>query len=375
MSGLGIRQSSSISYIPGLDGVRAIAVLAVVLCHYSAVFTQPLRASGNFWNVYSHIANLGWVGVDIFFVISGFLIAKMLMRKPVTDAQQYGHFIKRRAWRLLPAYLVCLLIFSTIAVLYVPHSKVLNNSMPLWTMTSNIQSSFISRSALMDGYFSLIHFWSLAVEWHFYLLLPLLLFILRSIWVTALLLIVLSVATRYVFQHFGTSDNAIYSFTLCRLDALAIGSLLAVFHNKISDRLVPAIAMIGFVAFVTMMASISLSEIPYKKIPWLQLAGYSLIPVSVAMMLALIINRGASHPITRLLEARPMVAVGRASYSLYIWHLVFFPAIANAGLNIWHNPLDQFMGIFILASAYCGLATWASFRFVESRFYLFSRTH
>lgn len=371
----GIRQASALSYISGLDGVRAIAVLAVVLHHYSSPFSKVLLNQGAAWSIYSAIANLGWVGVDIFFVISGYLITKMLINRPIQRLSDYKAFVIKRAWRLLPAYVFCLLVFTTIAVLLVPTSKVLNNSLHLWTMTSNIQSAFIHRTALMDAHFNLVHFWSLALEWHFYLLLPILIYCLKSIRLIAILLIALAFYSRYVLQHLGASDNAIYAFTLCRFDALGVGCLLAALpglHN-IKSTYQNLISILGLIIFITVMAWIAQSPIPYKKMPWVQLYGYSIIAVSVGMVLVAVITAKKQTLLIQWLEKPLMLNIGRASYSLYIWHLVFFPTIANIALNNISSQFYAFLAAFLAASMLSALLTFISFKLIESKFYLASR--
>lgn len=373
MSSLGIRASSSLSYIPGLDGIRAIAVIAVMLRHYTSPFTPLLNDAGWGWKAYAAIANLGWVGVDIFFVLSGYLIAKMLLNNPIQSLDGYLKFVNRRVWRLIPAYVACLLVFSLIAMMFTPNSKVLNNALSLWTMTSNIQSAFIHRTALMDGHYNLVHFWSLAVEWHFYLLLPVLLWIFRSVYLTAIILIAVAIATRYLFQQLDLSDNAIYSFTLCRMDALAMGCLLATVAPKITQKYADLYLVAGAVLFVSIMYTISQSTIPYKKLPWMQLYGYTLIGLSVAMMLVGIIKASVKNRLVMLLERPFMLMTGRASYSLYIWHLVFFPFIANVALDRYDTSLEAFIAAFMMVVSLAALMSALSYKFVESKFYLAHR--
>lgn len=373
MSGLGIRASSSLSYIPGLDGIRAIAVIAVMFRHYTSPFTPVLNDAGWVWKAYATVANLGWVGVDIFFVLSGYLIAKMLINNPIQSFEAYLKFVNRRVWRLIPAYLACLLVFSVIALMFVPNSKVLNNSLSLWTMTSNIQSAFVHRTALMDGHFNLVHFWSLAVEWHFYLLMPVLLWVFRYMGLTALLLIILAIATRYLFQKLQLSDNALYSFTLCRIDALAMGCLLATIAPKVSKKYSTMYLLIGAVIFSFVMLTISQASMPYKKLPWMQLYGYSLIAISVALMMLGIIKADTKNVLIQLLERPFMLITGRASYSLYIWHLVFFPFIANIALNYFGTTLEAFIFSCLMAFALAIFMGGLSYRFIESRFYLAHR--
>jgi peptidoglycan/LPS O-acetylase OafA/YrhL len=369
------RQCSSLSYISGLDGIRAIAVLAVILHHYSSPFTPVLVDRGGLWSIYSAIANLGWVGVDIFFVISGYLITKMLINKPIKSISDYKIFVTKRAWRLLPAYIFCLLVFTAAAVLFVPDSKVLNNSLHLWTMTSNIQSAFIHRTALMDAHFNFVHFWSLALEWHFYLLLPVLIYCLRSIRLIAILLIALAFYSRYLLQHFGASDNAIYAFTLCRFDALGVGCLLATatFLHRLKRQYRNIISITGLIVFSIVMLLITQSSIPYKKVPWVQLYGYSIIAISVGMILVAVITADKQTLLIRWLEKPLILNIGRASYSLYIWHLVFFPTIANIAVAKSSSPFYAFLAAFLVSSIVSAILTVISFKLIESKFYLANR--
>lgn len=167
-----IRSFSSIRYIPGLDGIRAIAVTLVILFHYTSAFSMDLNELGGFWKLIARGLNAGWVGVDIFFVISGFLIAKTIALRPINSFPAYSAFMVRRFLRLAPAYVMCLFVFALVASQLTPESKVFHNQYLLWTLTANIESSFGDRTALSDENFSLVHFWSLALEWHFYIFFP-----------------------------------------------------------------------------------------------------------------------------------------------------------------------------------------------------------
>lgn len=371
-SDIGIRVNSSIGYIAGLDGLRAIAVVLVMLRHYTSPFDQIFADAPLACRIYQQIADLGWLGVDIFFVISGFLIAKILMKHPVTSWRSYRQFVIRRVKRLIPAYVACLLIFTAIAMVFVPGSKVLNNAISLWTMTSNIQSAFIHRTALMDGYFNLVHFWSLAVEWHFYLILPLLLWRYKSFTATAIAIIAIALISRGLLQSLHASDNAFYAFTLCRMDALALGCLLAVTHKKVNAIQSRIITLLGICLFALIILLISQASLPYKKLPWMQLYGYTLIGLSIAMMLMGIVNASPRNLVVRLLECKPLTTVGRASYSLYIWHLVFFPFIANMAVMHVGFSKSAFMIAFLTASLLASICAYLSFQYIECRFYLTS---
>ena len=242
-------------------------------------------------------------------------------------------------------------------------------------MTSNIQSAFIHRTALMDAHFNLVHFWSLALEWHFYLLLPVLIYCLRSIRLIAILLIALAFYSRYVLQHLGASDNAIYAFTLCRFDALGVGCLLATatFLHRLKRQYRNIISITGLIVFSIVMLLITQSSMPYKKVPWVQLYGYSIIAISVGMILVAVITADKQTLLLRWLEKPLILNIGRASYSLYIWHLVFFPTIANIAVAKYSSPFYAFLAAFLVTSIVSAILTVISFKLIESKFYLANR--
>lgn len=115
MKAINIRENSSIRYIPSLDGVRSLSIIAVMLFHFTTPFSAELKATGFGWELVARALSVGWVGVDIFFVVSGFLIAKLMINHPIKSISSYRDFIIRRAWRLLPAYILCILIYSLVA--------------------------------------------------------------------------------------------------------------------------------------------------------------------------------------------------------------------------------------------------------------------
>lgn len=361
-----IRKLSSIDYIKGLDGIRALAVLLVMLHHYLMPFSSYL-AHGIFGKLTIMLAKIGWVGVDMFFVISGYLITQILIKRPVKDIQDYKSFIANRAWRLLPAYITCLLVFTYVALELSPNSKVLNNSASLWTLTSNLQSAFIDRTALLDSQFNLVHFWSLALEWHFYLAIPLLLWLLRAYWLVAFLLLIVAFATRMTFQKAGVSDNAIYAFTLCRLDAFAMGIFLSVYLPKIKHQFIPYLGCLGLTFFILLLFIIAVDSTPFKKILWLQTYGYTLIAGSLALALSPIISGQAK--MVNILESKPLVAIGRQSYSLYIWHLVFFPLVIEIVISLKFQPYQSIIFVLSISSLISIISSTISYQFIETRCY------
>lgn len=363
-----IRKSSSIEYIPGLDGLRALAIISVIVFHFTASYAHELAQLGPLWAIWAKVCHVGWIGVDLFFVLSGFLITRILAAKPIGTFDQYASFITRRFWRLVPAYVSCLVSVIFVALYFVPESKVIGNQKYLWTLTSNIVASFGDRNAVSDTYFSLVHFWSLALEWHFYLIFPVLIVITKSPVRTALLLVLAAIVCRIIFFLAGLSDNATYSFTFCRIDALGIGALLAMWGGKIPSGLRNRIAMLGAFCFAAILALLVSSGWQFKTLPWLQTWGYTAISASIAMMLLEIVYSSQNTKVLRFLEHSFLRNIGLSSYSLYIWHLAFFPAIAGmVNRKIENLPLSYIL-TFVISGSLTFLLGFASYRWVESRF-------
>jgi len=362
-----IRDSSSIGYVQGLDGIRAIAIVAVMLFHFTAPFAPGLRAAGGGWNVAARASAFGWVGVDVFFVVSGFLIARILSARPVRSRGDYARFLARRAWRLVPAYAACLAVVTAAALLVDPGSKVLRNEWMLWTLTENIVGSFGDRAPVTDGRFSLVHFWSLCVEWHFYLLFPLALAWAGSTLRAAGVLIGMAIVTRAVLFAAGASDNATYGFTFSRIDSIALGCALAAVAESIPWRAIRPAALGGLAAFVAIGVAVAAADpgTSFKASPWMQLAGYSAIALCVAAMLAAVIRTPPARWPVRGLE-HPLVAfLGRASYGIYLWHLAFFPSIYAAVSSRVAPVQAAYLATLVASCAFSLAAGIASYALIE----------
>jgi peptidoglycan/LPS O-acetylase OafA/YrhL len=217
--------------VPGLDLLRGIAIAWVMLFHFRFMFNLPKAL---FWP-----ARYGWLGVDLFFVLSGYLIGSQLLRPyPRGGAPSLGGFYFRRAFRILPAYLAVLTLYFT-----VPLFREAPGLSPAWqflTFTENFRINYAA-----DQAFS--HVWSLCVEEHFYLVLPLLVLLLmrkpRLGNALAVMLAILAfgiLVSSYIYLHqlkplllAGDSSfylryiEKIYYPTYTRLDGLLMGVALA----------------------------------------------------------------------------------------------------------------------------------------------------
>lgn len=212
------------SHLPALDGLRGLAIL-LVIAHNVQLLEAPEMSSSA--KVAYLLLNLGWIGVQLFFVLSGFLITGILldtMGKP----KALGNFIARRALRIFPLYYGALFVIFVLLPAIGRQPAMYQAEAPhqlwLWTYLSNWTDPLGLTAA------SLPHFWSLAVEEQFYLLWPLIAFTLktpRKVAVACLVLTAVGPLSRAWILHAGLPVDAAYCWTPCRIDALALGGLAA----------------------------------------------------------------------------------------------------------------------------------------------------
>jgi peptidoglycan/LPS O-acetylase OafA/YrhL len=328
-----------------LDGIRAVAIAAVLALHWASWYT-PLFHGGS-------------VGVDVFFVLSGFIITTMLWRTPIG----WVPFLRRRVVRLYPA-LVGLVVGALVlyaAVPWAPDSplEVAERGGLVLTQTTSAWAAAQSGSLWLPGLQPFGQTWSLAVEWYFYLLWPLAVLAARRRGWTARRLAVLCVAaaaTAYVVS-LPLPTFAFYFGPLERSGELLVGAALALWYQHAGRprgrRTTAASAIaLGAVATYALLG-------PDGHSPLYRYVG---IPVAVGAAVVLIHTGYGERPgpVHRLL-AHPWVAgVGRASYSLYLWHVVPFLLLADAPAP---KPV---LGLVAVGSAIA--LTWLSHRFLERPF-------
>jgi peptidoglycan/LPS O-acetylase OafA/YrhL len=297
--------------LPGLDGLRAVAVALVLLFH-------------------QYVLPVGWVGVQIFFVLSGYLITRLLER---ARAQSLGGYLRqfygRRALRIFPLYYAVIALFS-LAALRGSKLEGLREGLPYAaTYTYNFWYATHAR-----GYSMLItHFWTLCVEEQFYLVWPFLIYFTPPRARKALLLAIIAAgpllraAGAWYLSRPGATqlfdaNVALDVLTPTQLDAFAAGAFVALYPPQ---RAMPALAL-G--SFVWLAAGIGL--IVHNGLPWASfgypigmgagfgfLWGYSLINACSALLIDCLVRRKF---LPGLFEARPLAYLGRISYGLYVIH-------------------------------------------------------
>jgi peptidoglycan/LPS O-acetylase OafA/YrhL len=336
---LDVRVATPRARIASLDGLRAVSIAAVVLGHLSRSRGVPDTLAPWLLNRYWDVSNLG---VRVFFVISGFLITHLLLREEEARGTiSLGGFYGRRVRRILPAYLVYLLVVAVLAlrdVVFIPSGGLL----AALTFTMNYAA---------NGGSALGHLWSLAVEEQFYLLWPPILVLLgrrRAAWAAVVVVLLVPVARIGEFAL----DPTLHTRTAfeTNADVLALGCLLALWQETLGDmRWYREIALARWTAPLLLLLGIACS-VPYR-------LGLGVGQTIVALAIVLMVDRCMRRPhgiAGRVLNTAPLVALGMLSYSLYLWQQLFI--VAGGGWRVGAFPFN--IGLALLVA-------WLSHRWVE----------
>jgi peptidoglycan/LPS O-acetylase OafA/YrhL len=344
----------SLGYFPAVDGLRAIAVGTVMLFHLSRAYLPG-----------------GFVGVDIFFVISGFVVTASLAHLQFPSMRSLlAYFYARRLTRIMPALAVCMLVTTAIYVLLIPDSW-LSNLTRNTGVAAFIGASNIVLARNTDAYFAttssfnpFLHTWSLGVEEQFYLIFPfLLMFHARRRAAIAserraLALIVLLGALSFVACGAFTFTNPTYSFYLLpsRFWELALGMVLALTFTRWKwrvERLNRSVVH-GVAAAAIILIGISVATLSEDRFPF----PMAVLPVAGAAIVIVLVCALPDYWIARLLAAKPVLWTGLRSYSLYLWHWPIYV------LMRWTVGLES-VGYQLLAVIITLTAAHLSYQLVE----------
>ncbi len=296
-----------------LDGVRGIAIALTLLCNTSIVPWASLADK-----LWSTVASAGWVGVQLFFVLSGFLITGILIRTQGRPSY-FGDFYTRRALRILPPYILVLSV--AMLALHLRGTSTPDHPLCYWLFVSN----FCIAEA---GRWSADHFgvtWSLAVEEHFYLVWPFLVAALnrKQLIVACCIVLAGSLLLRYAMTLYGYSGLTIYVITPTRLDGLAAGSLIAIMmHNRIDASLARRIgfALMSAGGVAAGLVVLAARNFNYDT-PIVQTVGYTAFTAFASgLVLFLVATREKDNALRHAMRWRPLAALGFYSYAIYLYH-------------------------------------------------------
>jgi peptidoglycan/LPS O-acetylase OafA/YrhL len=333
------------SYIPTLDGWRAVAVVGVVFYHASRISI--------FGPDFGRLQDLGVFGVSLFFAISGLLICGRLLDEEVaTGSISLKNFYLRRVFRIQPAAITYLLVLAVIGA-----AGILSCPLSAWVSALlNYRNFFTAFAGIGNAYQYTHHFWTLSVEEQFYLVLPLLLIITRR-WRTVLLVTLCIITTVWliVLHHFYFASHPWWGertdmYAPALLFPATLAYLLKKEHCRVwIARLSPVLAVLAISLFF-----LSFFEVKSRLLWLIAIFGFPMLLLGTAL-----------HPnsfVSRLLEVRPLRFIGRMSYSIYLWQQIF---IVNSAELAKAHLQPKFFQIFPVNILLLVVTAWASYSLIE----------
>jgi peptidoglycan/LPS O-acetylase OafA/YrhL len=318
-------------HLPALDGLRGIAILAVLVYHYAFELQHGHGIGGAVYE----LLHQGRHGVDLFFVLSGFLITGILLDS--RDSPRYfSTFYARRTLRIFPLYYGVLFAVLIILPMFTAPQplarRVMDEQKWLWLYGTNILMAWRDNQSFFNAeHFNLAHFWSLAVEEQFYLVWPLLVLALsrRALVGVCIAVVPIALALRGIFvaRHM---PSAAYMFTACRVDALAMGALVATLarsNGGLAALRTPARWIVPITALAWMAL---LPSTGGKHWNFSQSLLYTAVALCCGGIVALALNAPPTAATSRILSARTLGFFGKYSYGLYVFHFLLYPTFQRA---------------------------------------------
>lgn len=374
-------------HIPALDGVRGLAILLVMIYHFTVIggISAPDR-------VFSDIANSMHTGVDLFFVLSGFLITGILLDSKGRPGY-FRSFFGRRVLRIMPLY-YAVVFFSLVILPNIPHPKADNfgriegDEWMYWAFLSNV--SVALSNAWRHGILDIT--WSVAVEEQFYLVWPFLVLLLPARWlmrVCAAIIVLSPIARCTALIVYDVNEMAVYVLTPFRADALAAGAWIAAFvrHRSDGPQLLrrwarPVLLAAAPFFIVSLVCAVRWQNPPYSTI-LKSGVGYSSALLVYSALLVFAGTAAHGSPLHRFFTSIPMAQLGKFSYAIYLAHLplralirdLFFAPVGERYTGaMFHFP--QIAGseipgqllFYIPATIASFLAGWLSWHLYEKHF-------
>jgi peptidoglycan/LPS O-acetylase OafA/YrhL len=358
------------AYTPALDGIRGIAIILVLLHHFT-IF-DPTTAFGAWMGF---VALLGWSGVDLFFVLSGFLITGILIDARGSD-RYFTSFYARRTLRIFPLYYLVVFVSSVVLPFFPRWHALLVGpdnipQWPYWTYLVNF--AIADRDAFQHGVLDVA--WSLAIEEQFYLVWAVVVWLLSPRWLGALCAAIVVAAP--IARTLALQDSAltvdVYVLPHFRADTLALGGLLAWSARR--GVLLPFARAAAWLPVAAVGGAIGLALAdgsPWWSGLWTQRLGYSLFALAGGGLIVAAITRPPESRLPSLLSVGWLRAFGKYSYCMYLIHLPVsrvmqefvlapadFPVVLGA---MWPAQV----GYYVLATIPTFAIGWLSWRLFEA---------
>jgi peptidoglycan/LPS O-acetylase OafA/YrhL len=325
-----IRRNEYLGFIPELNGLRAIAIGAVFLNH---TFNKYFPG--------------GFIGVDIFFVLSGWLITTILCREFEKERRIHlGNFYARRALRLMPALLALLLAYTSLLTalsIIKPRNDSFIHEHLLAVLSSGFYFMNWTRAFDLGPVGYLLHTWSLGIEEQFYILWPLLLIaILRyfsrdSAWKIILIVIVMTMGWRAVLVFKGASAEQIYHAFDTRIDSLLIGCLLALVPITRFHALASRFSLLPILILTIALLLLEAKSCLYF------LFGITTVGLCGAWLVAAALFGKPHNSLRKCLRLSPLNYCGQISYGFYLWHFPIYNVVAGHSNTQHFGELKTFL--------------------------------
>lgn len=305
-----------------LDGLRGLAILMVFFYHYGA---GGIHSSSRLIRAVSTVFGFGWSGVDLFFVLSGFLITGILYDTQYKEGY-YQKFYIRRTLRIFPIYY----LFAAICLVILPFA--------IWQRGHLFFLAYLGYPAaliwpmLVQFPVRLTHLWSLSIEEQFYFLWPWLIKRLRTqarILKLCGIVALMALLSRIALAH---HDGWNYAFILCRMDALAVGASLAML--KRADFKLPAWRIFTLASAAVVLMCVLRHTVDHGDY-WISTFGFSLIAIAYGGLLSLSLG-----PLSGVFSNRILRVFGKYSYGLYLYHFPLTSILEKTKPAFTHLPLS-----------------------------------
>jgi peptidoglycan/LPS O-acetylase OafA/YrhL len=364
-------------HLPALDGLRGLAILLVITFHFGWASTPVGRPA----RLLTFFMNFGWTGVDLFFVLSGFLITGILLDSK-RDPAYFRSFYAKRALRIFPLYYGVLAVTLLVLPHFVSYDTpalrlLLHDQWWLWTYSENVSVALRQSDIWNADWLRLAMLWSLSVEEHFYLVWPLLVFLLsrRSMLKLSVALVALAPLLRGTALHAGVAPCTLYCFTLFRADSLAMGGALAVVvrEPEILPRALRYAKWAAAVAIGTVAVITARRKFFGHLDPLVDVIGFTAMAILYGAILLLTVAGPEPSRLRRFLSHPRLTFFGKYSYGAYMLHHPLGPAYDRlfpvAGLTrITGSEVLAIGTYWVLASTMTFACAFVCFRVYEKPF-------
>lgn len=348
------------NHLVWLDGVRGLAILLVFLGHYFIRY---------------YLLQFGWIGLNLFFILSGYLItSRLFVHYPTGTINYFRNFFARRILRIFPLYYACLaLVFIVLPLFYYKYEMHFGQLFRIqgwyWTYMSNWRIVWFG----LPSNPLLFHFWSLAVEEQYYLIWPMIFFLIGA-FRERLLFITILLFLSVFFRIWDFGNKSAYYNTLTTAEPLLLGSLLCILEK--SGKLLRVYKYLLALSIVSVTAGAIIlihDPNPFPDNPWVLMPGYTNIDlIWAAVISSLLLKTRLANTLLKFFQSKFMVWLGLYSYGIYVFHWIILQLfvfkweamLENAGQPEWISyGCSRLLGIGATLAA-----AILSFKYFESRF-------